>query len=97
MTVRCADDACSPWPLASAVLDAIGWICPQALGLGTGHQAGYVSCVRRIAAQEAVLTELPELAGLDVDFGRLRDSGHVVGIDQTAPERLDMGKWASRR
>ena len=44
--------------------------------------------VRGVAAQEPVLAEDPQVAGLDVRLGR--DLGDVVGIGEAAPDTLDV-------
>jgi hypothetical protein len=61
--------------------DAVGRICRQESGLGAVQEAADVVRVRRIPAQEAVVTEGVKLARFDV--GLLRELRHVVGVDET--------------
>ena len=46
------------------VVDAVGRVGPQPAGLSAGHQLVDVGGISCIAAQQAVLPELPEVAGL---------------------------------
>ena len=70
--------------------DAIGGIRRQEGWSRTAKQSRHGRGIRRIAAEQAMGPELPQVAWMDVAIGRLRQVGHVVGIDQPAPESFQI-------